>query len=101
MTAFTHIADQGQSDAAKAFVARREAADRAIAAARAYRAERDAQARAEMQERVGESPLPLMVGILLTVIAFAIGFWWYLGVAQCDPVISDRAYSAECRIDTR
>ncbi|HXS07741.1 MAG TPA: hypothetical protein VN723_13205 [Rhizomicrobium sp.] len=88
---------QGQSDAAKAFVARREAADRAIAAAKAYRAEREAQARAEMQERVGESPIMLMVGIVLTVIAFSIGFWWYLGTAQCDPMVSDRAYSAECR----
>ena len=92
---------QGQSAAAKAFVARREAADRAIAAAQAYRAEREAQARAEMQERVGESPLMLMVGIVLTVIALSIGFWWYLGTAQCDPMVSDRAYSAECRSDTR
>jgi hypothetical protein len=100
MTTLARI--EGQSDAAKAFVARREAADRAIAAAHAYRAEREAQARAEMQDRVvGESPFMLVVGILLTVIAFSIGFWWYLGVAQCDPMISNRAYSAECRIDTR
>ena len=101
MTTFAHIESpgqtQGQSETAKAFVARREAADRAIAAARAYRAEQQAQARAEMQERVGESPVMLMVGIVLTVIAFSIGFWWYLGTVQCDPMVSDRAYSAECR----
>jgi hypothetical protein len=101
MISFAPLDRQGQSPEAKAFVARREAADRAIAAARAFRAEREAQARAEMQERVGENPFMLVVGIVLTVIAFSIGFWWYLGVAQCDPVISDRAYSAECRSDAR
>lgn len=97
MTTLSHIEPQRQSDAAKAFVARREAADRAIAAARADRAQREAERQAEMQERVGESPFLLMVGIVLTVIALSIGFWWYLGTVQCDPVVSDRAYSAECR----
>ena len=38
MTTLTQIGRQGQSDAAKAFVARREAADRSIAAAKAHRA---------------------------------------------------------------
>lgn len=99
MTSLAQIDSQGQSATAKAFVARREAADRAIAAAAAYRAEQQAQARAQMQERVGESPMMLMVGIVLTVIALSIGFWWYLGTAQCDPMISDRAYSAECRMN--
>jgi hypothetical protein len=97
MTAMMHPGSQGQSPAAREFVARRAAADRAIAAACAARAEREARARAEMRERVGESPMLLVAGIVLTVIAFAIGFWWYLGTAQCDPMISDRAYSAECR----
>lgn len=103
MTALTHLEQQtsierhGQSPAARDFVARRQAADRAIAAANAYRAEREAQARAEMQERLGENPMLLIAGIVLTVIALTIGFWWYLGTAQCDPMISDRAYSAECR----
>ena len=86
-----------QSPEAKAFVVRREAADRAIAAANAYRAERELQARADMQERVSDNPMMLMVGIVLTVLALSIGFWWYLGTAQCDPMVSDRAYSAECR----
>ena len=97
MAALMSSESQGQSPQARAFVARREAADRAIAAAGAYRAERERQLRAQMQERVGESPMMLMVGIVLTVIALSIGFWWYLGTAQCDPMISDRAYSAECR----
>ena|SRR5579871_1345860 len=92
---------QGQSPEAKAFVARRQAADRAIAEAEAYRAEQQARARAQMQERVNDSPILLMVGILLTVIALSIGFWWYLGSAQCDPMVSDRASSAECRSDAR
>jgi hypothetical protein len=97
MAALMPSESQGQSPQAREFVARRAAADRAIAAAAAARAERDRQLRAEMQERVGESPMMLMVGIVLTVIALSIGFWWYLGTAQCDPMISDRAYSAECR----
>ena len=101
MTTFTQSALEGQrtgqSPEAKAFVARRQAADRAIAAASTYRAEEQARARAEMEERVGDSPIMLMVGIVLTVIALSIGFWWYLGTAQCDPMVSDRAYSAECR----
>ena len=97
MTTLTHPEADGQSAEAKAFVARREAADRAIAAAQAYRAEQQARARAEMQERVNDSPILLMVGIVLTVIALSIGFWWYLGTAQCDPMVSDRASSAECR----
>lgn len=97
MTALTRMERQGQSPEAREFVARRAAADRAIAAADAARAERDARLRAEMQERAGESPMLLMAGIILTVIALSLGFWWYLGTAQCDPMISDRAYSAECR----
>ena len=97
MTTLSH-SEQGQSETAKAFVARREAADRAIAAAEAVRAERERQARAELQARTGENPMLLMAGIVLTVIALSIGFWWYMGTARCDPMISDRAYSAECRL---
>jgi hypothetical protein len=101
MSALNQPAAEGptnhQSPEARAFVARRDAADRAIAAANARRAEREVQARADMQERVGDNPIMLMVGILLTVLALSIGFWWYLGTAQCDPMVSDRAYSAECR----
>jgi hypothetical protein len=98
ISTFTPAEPQGQSEAAKAFVARRQAADRAIAAADARHAERERQARAELQARTGENPLLLMAGIVLTVAALTIGLWWYIGTARCDPMISDRAYSAECRL---
>ena len=97
MTTLTYPNREGQSPAAKAFVAHRQAVDRAIAASERHQAERVREMRAELQARTGESPLLLVIGILFTVAILVTGFWYYLDRAQCDPMISDRAYSAECR----
>ena len=90
-------ASQGQSQEAKAFVARRKAGERAAAEARAAQAARALEARADLEARLGESPVLLMIGILFTVVILVAGFWWYLDTAACDPMISSHAYSAACR----
>jgi len=97
MTALTYPNREGQSAAAKAFIAHRQAVDQAIAASELRQTERAREMRAELEARTGESPVLLVIGILFTVAILVAGFFWYLDRAQCDPVISDRAYSAECR----
>jgi hypothetical protein len=90
-------AAEGQSPQAREWVARRRAVDHAIAAAQTHRAEQQALAVKDLEQHVGDSPIFLLIGILLTIFLLASAFWWFLDTAQCDPLISSRGLSSACR----
>jgi len=89
--------DEGQSPRTKEWVARRDAADRAIENVRRRTEIEDDYRRRNAEERVQESPILFFVGVICAGIVIVGGLWWFISAVECDPVISDRAYSAECR----
>lgn len=89
--------NEGQSERTKEWLARREAADRAIENVRKRTEEEEAGRRRSQEERVNESPILLIVGIVCAGIVIVGGLWWFISAVECDPVISDRAYSSACR----
>lgn len=89
--------DDGQSERTRDWVRRRDAADRAIENVRRRTEAEDAERRQDQEERVHESPFLLIAGIVCAGIVIIGGLWWFISAVECDPVISDRAYSAACR----
>ena len=88
--------DQGQSQETREWVARRAAADRAIAEAQAEQEKDRAGRLREMEHRVGDNPLALVIGFVLVLGVLLLGFWWFISKVECDPMISDRGMSAAC-----
>ena len=89
--------EHGQSPRTREWVERREAADRAIENVRRRTEADDAEKRRDAEERVNENPILFIVGVIGAGIVIVGGLWWFITAVECDPLISDRAYSAECR----
>jgi hypothetical protein len=88
---------EGQTFQTKDWVARRAAADDAIEAVRKQRAMEQALKIHEMEQRVNESPILLIIGFVVLLFVLVGGLWWFLDKVQCDPMISDRGMSSACK----
>jgi hypothetical protein len=87
---------EGQSETAKAWVARRDAVDKA---ARAIH-DADTPAQRRMPPRIessGGNPAPFLIGIVALTLALVIFGWFFLDRMQCDPVFMDRGLTSACR----
>lgn len=89
--------NEGQSPQTREWIARRDAADAAIENVRRRTDAEDAIRRQAQEERVQESPILFMVGIVCAAVVIIGGLWWFITAVECDPLISDRGMSAECR----
>lgn len=89
--------DQGQSPRTREWVKRRDAADRAIENVRRRTQEEDDLKRRDAENRVNENPILFIAGVIIAGIVIVGGLWWFISAVECDPVISDRAYSSACR----
>ncbi|MGH6827359.1 MAG: hypothetical protein ACREFW_00440 [Rhizomicrobium sp.] len=89
--------EEGQSPQTREWVARRQAADRAVENVRLSGQEDRALDRKDAEDRVRESPIFLIAGIILAGIVIVGGLWWFITEVECNPLISDRAFSSMCR----
>jgi hypothetical protein len=89
--------DEGQSPRTKEWIARRDAADRAIENVRRRTEAEDVVNRHAAEDRVNESPILFIVGVICAGIVIVGGLWWFITAVQCDPMISDRAFSMACK----
>ncbi len=89
--------EEGQSPQTREWVARRDAADRAIESVRRRTDAEDVFKRQDEEARVNESPMLFIVGIVAAGVIIIGGLWWFITAVECDPLISDRAYSMACR----
>ena len=89
--------EEGQSPETREWVARRQAADQAIENVRRRTEAEDVQDRQDQEGRVQESPILFIVGVICAAVIIIGGLWWFLTAVECDPLISDRAYSSACR----
>jgi hypothetical protein len=89
--------DEGPSARTKEWIARRDAADRAIENVRLRTEAEDEFKRHAAEERVAESPILFIVGVIFAGIVIVGGLWWFITAVQCDPLISDRAFSSACK----
>jgi hypothetical protein len=89
---------EGQSESAKAWVARRDAFAKASAAVAASQKQERAQEQQHVEQRlVGGSPIVFVVGFVVVFGALALLGWFFVERVQCDPMISDRGLSSACR----
>ena len=81
--------------------ARRAEADRAIAASeeRGGRKKRVAERQQHVQcaQRAGANPMVLILAFLVVLAILALFTWFFIQRVECDPMITDRGYSQECR----
>jgi hypothetical protein len=89
--------DEGQSPRTKEWIKRRDLADRAIENVRRRTEEEDNDKRRDQEERVNESPILFIAGVIFAGIVIVGGLWWFITAVECDPVISDRAFSSACK----
>ena len=89
--------EHGQSPRTREWVERRDAADRAIENVRRRAEAGDALKRHDAKERVQENPILFIAGVICAGIVIVGGLWWFITAVECDPMISDRAFSSECR----
>jgi len=89
--------EEGQSARTKEWIARRDAADRAIEKVRRRTEAEDVFKRDAAEDRVQESPILFIVGVICAGIVIVGGLWWFITAVQCDPMISDRAFSMACK----
>lgn len=89
--------EEGQSPGTKEWLARRAAADRAIENVRRRTEEEEDLKRRDAEDRVNENPILFIAGVIIAGIVIVGGLWWFITAVECDPVISDRAYSSACR----
>jgi hypothetical protein len=89
--------EEGQSARTKEWIARRDAADRAIENVRRRTEAEDVFKRHDAEDRVQESPILFIVGVVCAGIVIVGGLWWFITAVQCDPMISDRAFSMACK----
>jgi len=89
--------EHGQSPRTKEWVARRDAADRAIETVRRRTQEEETLNRRDAENRVNENPILFIAGVIFAGIVIVGGLWWFISAVECDPIISDRAYSTACR----
>jgi hypothetical protein len=89
--------DQGQSPRTKEWIARRDAADRAIENVRRRTEEEDILKRHDAEDRVQESPILFIAGVIFAGIVIVGGLWWFITAVECDPLISDRGMTSECK----
>lgn len=89
--------DEGQSPRTKEWVARRDAADRAIENVRRRTEAEENLKRRDAENRVNENPVLFIAGVIFAGIVIVGGLWWFITAVECDPLISDRAYSTACR----
>jgi hypothetical protein len=89
--------DEGPSARTKEWIARRDAADRAIENVRRRTEEEDVFKRHDAEDRVNESPILLIVGVLCAGAVIVGGLWWFITAVECDPLISDRGMTSECK----
>ena len=88
----------GQSEETKAWVARRQAVDRAIAASQERQEkEQAAEQHHTRQVQAGANPIVFILGFVLVFGVLALALWFFIDSAQCDPMITDRGSSAACR----
>jgi hypothetical protein len=89
---------EGQSEAAKAWVARRDAF--ASAAAAVEESQKQARVLEEQhvaRQQAGANPVVFVVGFVVVFAALALFAWFFIERVQCDPMISDRGFSGACR----
>jgi hypothetical protein len=89
--------EEGQSARTKEWIARRGAADRAIENVRRHAEAEDVLKRHDAEDRVQESPILFIVGVVCAGVVIVGGLWWFITAVQCDPMISDRAFSMACK----
>jgi len=89
--------EDGQSPGTREWVRQRDAADLAIANVRRQVEQEEQILRRDAEERVNESPVLFIVGVICAGIVIVGGLWWFITAVECDPMISDRAYSTACR----
>lgn len=88
---------EGQSEAAKAWVARRDATAKAIAAVQASQDEARQIELQHVEREAGGSPIVFVVGFVLVFAALALIGWFFIERVECDPMVSDRGLSSACR----
>ncbi|HEX4369700.1 MAG TPA: hypothetical protein VH019_00005, partial [Rhizomicrobium sp.] len=71
--------------------------DRAIENVRHRTEAEDALKRHDAEDRVNESPILFIVGVICAGTVIVGGLWWFITAVQCDPMISDRAFSMACK----
>ena len=89
--------DEGPSPRTKEWIARRDAADAAIENVRRRTEAEDNDKRRDQEERVNENPILFIAGVIFAGIVIVGGLWWFITAVECDPLISDRAFSMACR----
>lgn len=89
--------EKGQSPETREWVKRRQAADEAIAHVRRRTDAEDVLKRRDAENRVNENPMLFIVGLICAAVVIIGGLWWFITAVQCDPLISDRAFSSACR----
>jgi CHASE3 domain sensor protein len=90
--------EEGQSDAAKAWVARRDAAAKAVAAVQAsIEQARERELRYVEQQEGGGRPIVFIIGIVVVFAILALTEWFFIDRVQCDPMITDRGLGSQCR----
>jgi hypothetical protein len=88
---------EGQSDTAKAWVARRDATAKAIAAVQASQEQARELEMQHVEREGGGSPIVFVVGFVVVFLALALIGWFFIERVECDPMISDRGLSSACR----
>lgn len=89
--------DEGQSPQAREWVERRQAADQAILDVRRRTSRDESLRREDAENRVNENPILFIVGVICAGVVIVGGLWWFISAVECDPLISDRAFSTACR----
>lgn len=89
--------DEGQSTQAREWVERRQAADQAILDVRRRTSRDESLRREDAENRVNENPILFIVGVICAGVVIVGGLWWFISAVECDPLISDRAFSTACR----
>jgi hypothetical protein len=88
--------DEGQSETARAWVARRDAVDKAARAIHEADTVANRRIRPPMLP-AGGNPAPFLIGIVALTLALVIFGWFFLDRMQCDPVFMDRGLTSACR----
>jgi hypothetical protein len=89
---------EGQSEAARAWVARRDAFAKAAADVAASQKQERALEQSHVEQQLASgSPVVFVVGFVVVFGALALLGWFFIERVQCDPMISDRGLSSACR----
>ena len=88
---------RGQSEATRAWVARREATALAIKKNCELTDSDNALKHRQIKENFRGNPLPFLIGALVLIVVMVSLLWLLIDRLQCDPMWSNRGLSALCK----